>query len=207
MLMNSFGPNVEFSDEQEKRGFSKICENLNTEYKDHDRKKEQRRLKIDEICRSRQEVFSRSTWWLNFNSFGFDRYGSRRRRQERVVKCWEQKTDVFPLDEDFFRWRVQFVEIYVTRTINHGGQCERSYLRIQQWSAEMLTNSCSPSKMTDGWIYLTYCPICCEMLMNSFGPNVEFSQGKEKRGFFKKAKFWLWRSRQGEKEQRRFWNL
>ena len=87
MLMNSFGPNVEFSDEQEKRGFSKICENLNTsiEYKDHDRKKEQRRLwksiKFVDLVRR----FPRYTWWLNFNSFCFDSWRSRRRR-ERVVQ-------------------------------------------------------------------------------------------------------------------------
>ena len=191
---------------------TKICDNLSTEYKDHDRKKEQRRLKIDEICRSRQEVFSRSTWWLNFNSFGFDRYGSRRRRQERVVKCWEQKTDVFPLDEDFFRWRVQFVEIYVTRTINHGGQCERSYLRIQQWSAEMLTNSCSPSKMTDGWIYLAYCPVVMQCWWTVLDQTSNSRMNKRKEDSQKFAKIWILSTKittgkRNKEDCENWWNL
>ena len=69
----------------------------------------------------------------------------------------------------------------------------------------MLTNSCSPSKMTDGWIYWTDCPIFYEMLMNSFGPNVEFSDEQEKRGFSKKLRkfeYWVQRSRQEKGTQK-----
>ena len=49
MLMNTFGPKVEFSDENEKHRFSKICEMLRI-YKDHGKKKEQRKTNESRIC-------------------------------------------------------------------------------------------------------------------------------------------------------------
>ena len=53
MLMNIFGPKVEFSDENEKHGVSKICDMLSTEYKDHGGFKN---AGDSEICRSPPEV-------------------------------------------------------------------------------------------------------------------------------------------------------
>ena len=67
-----------------------ILENLrNVECKDHGGSKN---TEDSEICRSRQEIFLRNTCWFNFSSFGFDIYGSRRRRrQEGVIQMLRTK--------------------------------------------------------------------------------------------------------------------